>query len=77
MRFRRMFILSPLRVSAFLHSLGPSRHFAAAQQTVAFGGIVLQNLNVFAEGGGQEFLRGTFFAPPMRELRQRHVGTTS
>jgi hypothetical protein len=28
---------------------GPSRHFAAAQQTVAFGGIVLRNSIVFVQ----------------------------
>ena len=38
-----MFILSLLRVSAFLHSQGPSRPILRRNRMSAVGGIVLQN----------------------------------
>jgi hypothetical protein len=45
-----MFILSPLRASAFLHSLGQElpRHLTGG--ATAMPPILLQNLNVFADG---------------------------
>jgi len=43
----------------------------------ALPSIVLQNLNVFADGVRLEIFRGPFFALPMRELRERHIGATS
>ena len=41
---------------AALHesAVSPSRHFAATQQSVAFGGIVLQNSAAFCSWAGFE-----------------------
>src|SRR5258708_30548240 len=51
MRSRRMFILSPLRVTAFLHSLGQKRHFASQKNRGDFGLLVSCSGVVAGENG--------------------------
>ena len=46
---RRGARMTPFLPRRTMVASGPSRHFAAAQQTVAFGGIVLRNSIVFVQ----------------------------
>ena len=48
----------------FCNKIGPLRHLARRSDPVAFGGIVLQNLNVFAEGGRPGVFAWHFFRSP-------------
>jgi hypothetical protein len=43
----------------------------------AFGGILLQNLDVFTDGVRPGDFAVALFRFPMRKLRQRHIGTGS
>jgi hypothetical protein len=57
-------------IAMMLREVTRRRYSFAAPNVVAFGGIVLQNLNVFSEGFGREFL-------PWRFFRCRDEGTAA